>query len=230
MAFAPPVAGLLVDRQNPQKVTSQFGNHVHSHSTARPQAAHQCRLEHQLGRSRATWGSNALHSKQQQSSRQKRGHSAVVYADQDYYSVLGISKTADKQAIKSAYRQKARKFHPDVNKEPGAEDTFKSISNAYEVLSDEQKRGIYDRLASPCMLQEQCIHAYCHAYFASQCAPLFRAALPILCCSCLVQSMPSNLASTSLNEHCRSSAQVTFVTFLQLHQMWTKCFAVNHTF
>ena len=39
----------------------------------------------------------------------------------------------------------ARKFHPDVNKEPGAEDKFKAISNAYEVLSDDQKRGIYDR-------------------------------------------------------------------------------------
>lgn len=84
-------------------------------------------------------------SRQRQNSRQKRGHSAIVYADQDYYSVLGISKNADKAAIKSAYRQKARKFHPDVNKEPGAEDTFKAVSNAYEVLSDDQKRGIYDR-------------------------------------------------------------------------------------
>ncbi len=42
----------------------------------------------------------------------------------------------------------ARKFHPDVNKEPGAEDKFKAISNAYEVLSDDQKRGIYDRWVS----------------------------------------------------------------------------------
>ena len=42
-------------------------------------------------------------------------------------------------------RNKARKFHPDVNKEPGAEQTFKDISNAYEVLNDDQKRGIYDR-------------------------------------------------------------------------------------
>lgn len=146
MAFAPPVAGPLVDRIAAQPVTSHFGHHTHSHSSARPQAARRCRLEHQLGRNtRAMWSSSVSHSRQQQSSRPKRGHSAVVYADQDYYSVLGIDKKADKQAIKSAYRQKARKFHPDVNKEPGAEDTFKSISNAYEVLSDEQKRGIYDR-------------------------------------------------------------------------------------
>ena len=46
----------------------------------------------------------------------------------------------------------ARKFHPDVNKEPGAEEKFKAISNAYEVLSDDQKRGIYDRWVS-CALQ-----------------------------------------------------------------------------
>lgn len=69
----------------------------------------------------------------------------MVHAEQDYYNVLGIDKNADKQAIKTAYRQKARKFHPDVNKDPGAEDTFKKISAAYEVLSDDQKRGIYDR-------------------------------------------------------------------------------------
>lgn len=91
------------------------------------------------------WSSSTTASRHRQNSRQKRGHSAIVYADQDYYSVLGISKNADKAAIKSAYRQKARKFHPDVNKEPGAEDTFKAVSNAYEVLSDDQKRGIYDR-------------------------------------------------------------------------------------
>ena len=131
MAFA----GTLPGRPIPQPVMSQFGSraHAHTHSTVRAHAAHQCRLEHQLRQnSRSTWGSSATLRQQRQTPRQKRGHSAIVYADQDYYSVLGINKSADKQAIKSAYRQKARKFHPDVNKEPGAEDTFKSISNAYE--------------------------------------------------------------------------------------------------
>ncbi|CAL8468943.1 g8484 [Coccomyxa elongata] len=75
----------------------------------------------------------------------QRGSHLVVRADVDYYSVLGVDKNADKKAIKQAYRQKARKYHPDVNKEAGAEETFKQISNAYEVLSDDQKRSIYDR-------------------------------------------------------------------------------------
>ena len=64
---------------------------------------------------------------------------------QDYYATLGISRGADKQEMKRAYRKLARKYHPDVNKEAGAEDKFKEISNAYEVLSDDQKRQIYDQ-------------------------------------------------------------------------------------
>lgn len=71
--------------------------------------------------------------------------SVIVRADGDYYALLGVEKGADKKAIKQAYRQKARKFHPDVNKEPGAEDRFKKIGEAYEVLSDDNKRAIYDR-------------------------------------------------------------------------------------
>ncbi|KAJ1442147.1 HSP40/DnaJ peptide-binding [Sesbania bispinosa] len=58
---------------------------------------------------------------------------------------LGVSKSASKSEIKSAYRKLARNYHPDVNKEPGAEEKFKEISNAYEVLSDDEKRSIYDR-------------------------------------------------------------------------------------
>lgn len=64
---------------------------------------------------------------------------------QDYYTVLGVSRGVDEKELKKAYRQKARKFHPDVNKEPGAEEKFKEISNAYEVLSDPQKKNIYDQ-------------------------------------------------------------------------------------
>ncbi|KAF5206193.1 Chaperone protein dnaj, partial [Thalictrum thalictroides] len=63
----------------------------------------------------------------------------------DYYSILGVSKNASKSEIKSAYRKLARSYHPDVNKEAGAEQKFKDISNAYEVLSDDEKRSLYDR-------------------------------------------------------------------------------------
>ncbi|KAG9157666.1 hypothetical protein Leryth_014197 [Lithospermum erythrorhizon] len=76
---------------------------------------------------------------------QRRGGLLIVRADRDYYTVLGVSKNASKPDIKSAYRKLARSYHPDVNKEPGAEQKFKEISNAYEVLSDDEKRSIYDR-------------------------------------------------------------------------------------
>ncbi|XP_010531365.1 PREDICTED: chaperone protein dnaJ A6, chloroplastic [Tarenaya hassleriana] len=75
----------------------------------------------------------------------RRGARFTVRADADYYSVLGVSKNATKSEIKSAYRKLARNYHPDVNKDPGAEQKFKEISNAYEVLSDDEKRSLYDR-------------------------------------------------------------------------------------
>ncbi|KAK4256679.1 hypothetical protein QN277_006370 [Acacia crassicarpa] len=75
----------------------------------------------------------------------RKGSRFIVRADADYYSVLGVSRNASKSEIKSAYRKLARNYHPDVNKEPGAEQKFKEISNAYEVLSDDEKRSIYDR-------------------------------------------------------------------------------------
>ncbi|XP_077243304.1 chaperone protein dnaJ A7A, chloroplastic-like isoform X2 [Tasmannia lanceolata] len=77
--------------------------------------------------------------------RRRRGTRLIVRADSDYYSVLGVSKSASKSEIKSAYRKLARNYHPDVNKEPGAEQKFKEISNAYEVLSDDEKRSLYDK-------------------------------------------------------------------------------------
>lgn len=63
----------------------------------------------------------------------------------DYYEILGVSKDADKNEIKSAFRKKARQLHPDVNKAPDAEEKFKELGKAYEILSDDQKRATYDR-------------------------------------------------------------------------------------
>jgi molecular chaperone DnaJ len=64
----------------------------------------------------------------------------------DYYEVLGVQKGASKDQIKDAYRKLAMQFHPDRNKEAGAEERFKEISEAYAVLSDDQKRQTYDNL------------------------------------------------------------------------------------
>lgn len=62
----------------------------------------------------------------------------------DYYEVLGVSRDVDKKAIKDAFRKLALKYHPDRNKEPGAEERFKEIAEAYAVLSDPRKRTEYD--------------------------------------------------------------------------------------
>ncbi|CAL5375650.1 unnamed protein product [Camellia sinensis] len=69
----------------------------------------------------------------------------VVSAAADYYSTLGVSRSASGKEIKAAYRRLARQYHPDVNKQPGATEKFKEISAAYEVLSDDKKRALYDQ-------------------------------------------------------------------------------------
>lgn len=63
----------------------------------------------------------------------------------DYYEILEVSKDATKEEIKSAFRKKARQYHPDVNKAPDAEEKFKEIGKAYETLMDDNKRATYDR-------------------------------------------------------------------------------------
>jgi len=65
-------------------------------------------------------------------------------ARRDFYEVLGVGRDASADDIQSAYRKLARTYHPDVNKEPGAEDRFKEVSEAYDVLSDPELRRRYD--------------------------------------------------------------------------------------
>ena len=63
----------------------------------------------------------------------------------DFYQILGVSRDADANTLKSAYRKLARQYHPDVNKDPGAEDKFKEIGKAYEALADPETRARYDQ-------------------------------------------------------------------------------------
>jgi curved DNA-binding protein len=66
----------------------------------------------------------------------------------DYYEILGVPRDAAEADIKKAYRKLARKYHPDVSKEKGAEEKFKAVAEAYEVLKDKEKRAAYDQMGS----------------------------------------------------------------------------------
>ena len=66
-------------------------------------------------------------------------------ANDDYYNELGVSKTSSKDEIKRAYRELAKKYHPDISKEPNATEKFKKVSEAYAVLSDDAKKSQYDQ-------------------------------------------------------------------------------------
>jgi curved DNA-binding protein len=71
-----------------------------------------------------------------------------VAENQDFYSVLGVTRSSSAEEIQRAYRKLARTYHPDVNKDPAAEERFKEISEAYDVLSDPETRTKYDRYGS----------------------------------------------------------------------------------
>jgi curved DNA-binding protein len=69
-------------------------------------------------------------------------------ADRDYYGALGVARSASQEEIQRAYRKLARQYHPDINKDPGAEEKFKEISEAYDVLSDPETRRRYDQFGA----------------------------------------------------------------------------------
>ncbi|KAG6485721.1 chaperone protein DnaJ-like isoform X1 [Zingiber officinale] len=79
------------------------------------------------------------------SNSRRRRCASISAKTADYYATLNLSRDATLQEVKSAYRNLARKYHPDMNKNPGAEEKFKEISAAYEVLSDKEKRSLYDQ-------------------------------------------------------------------------------------
>src|ERR1700759_5825339 len=83
------------------------------------------------------------------------GLTLMALAYTDYYEVLGVPRDADQDAIRRAYRKLARTYHPDLNSDTDAEDRFKELGEAYEVLSDPEKRERYDRLGADWRRTEQ---------------------------------------------------------------------------
>ena len=69
----------------------------------------------------------------------------MTTADRDYYELLGVPRDADEATIKKAFRRLARQLHPDVSDRPDADERFREVTEAYEVLSNDETRSLYDR-------------------------------------------------------------------------------------
>src|SRR5256886_6625926 len=106
-------------------------------------AAFRCRLE------LPAWANESVGARAEMAaghfSQLKKG---LMVEYRDYYKILGVQRTASADEIKKVYRRLARKYHPDVSKEPNAEAKFKEVQEAYEVLKDPEKRAAYDQLGS----------------------------------------------------------------------------------
>ncbi|CAL8107740.1 unnamed protein product [Calicophoron daubneyi] len=88
----------------------------------------------------------------------------AAYSDTDYYKILNVDKKATRKEIKKSYRNLAKKYHPDTNKnDPEAEEKFRQLSEAYEVLNDQEKRDIYDRQGKE-GLKQHGVHRGAHPF------------------------------------------------------------------
>ncbi|KAI3970238.1 hypothetical protein MKX01_023885 [Papaver californicum] len=142
VSFTPSSLGFMISEQKPTLFSSS-NNSTYCSSGRHKKPLQSLYSYNQNNNNKFFFSSSS--SSSSSSTRKRRFGGIVIRAAADYYSTLGVPKSATSKDIKAAYRRLARQYHPDVNKEPGATDKFKEISAAYEVLSDEQKRSMYDQ-------------------------------------------------------------------------------------
>ncbi|KAG1717635.1 uncharacterized protein EDB91DRAFT_1189883 [Suillus paluster] len=130
---------------------------------------------------------------------------AVLVSAADLYKVLELSKHASEQDIRKAYKRLSRKYHPDKNTDPGAEDKFVDIAHAYEVLSDTTKRQIYDRHGEEGLRAHeggQQHHAILSTYFPTSSVGAFNTQQQV---SLADMYMGANIDEKDTCDHCRGS-------------------------
>ena len=125
------------------------------------------------------------------------------------YAVLGVRRDADTQTIRSAYRRLAVRYHPDKNREPGAEEMFKAVARAYEVLADADSRALYDAYGMKGVRAARPAGARMEAQTAGMVA-LTEALTLAATLSTLSSSFPT-FSGARTHSHTSSEAQVRFV-------------------